>query len=60
MTTVINLFASIKLAAQYGNQKQLEIQRLLDLKNNKGLCVIILSLKMFTLELMEESAKLLC
>lgn len=27
MTTVINLFASIKLAAQYGNQKQLEIQR---------------------------------
>lgn len=45
------------------NEKRLEIQRLLDLKKQKtqklykGLCVIILSLKMFTQGLMEESAK---
>lgn len=55
-TAVINLYAPIKLA-QYERQKWLEIQRLL-LKNNKGLCVIILSLKMCTVGLMEESAKL--
>lgn len=45
------------------NEKWLEIQRLLDLKNKqtkqnyKGLCVIILFLKMFTLGLIEEFAK---
>ena len=57
-TTVINLYALIKLAAQHGNQKWLQIQRLLDLKNNKKCSVIILSLKMFTLGLMVVSAKL--